>query len=91
MEQLSEEQGAEQPRPGRYLRKSVGTCPWPSGIYPGTLRGLTLALKEAQVLAQHTGIMQDVYALHHNERRFIRRIGPDGEVALEGTGSQDCD
>lgn len=81
----------EEPRPDRYLRKAAGACPWPSGIYPGTLKGITLALKEAQVLARHTGIMQDVYALHKKERRFIRRFGPDGEVALEPTRSQECE
>lgn len=71
----------------RYLRRS-GTekpCPWPSAtIYPGTLKGVTQALKDAQMLAVNAGISQNVFALYGDERVLVKRFGPEGEVVLEG-------
>lgn len=79
-------------KPDKYLRRSgrEKPCEWPTAsVYPGTLKGITQALKEAQMLAKAAGISQDVFAVYKGAGHvFIRRYGPDGEVALEGAGEE---
>jgi hypothetical protein len=63
-------------------------CPWPSvTIYPGTLKGVTQALRDAQMLAKNAGISQVIFALYGGERVLVKRFGADGEVMLEGEQS----
>lgn len=72
----------EQPKADRYLRLS-GTekpCAWPRAtIYPGTLRGVTQALKDAQTLAENAGISQAIYALRGDERTLVKKLRAGGE------------